>query len=155
MVALDLLSRYWLCSCFRSAAISNTRMAAFPSVYVYRIGSFGDISSLAWTLAVWIPPNVSTDGSLVGAFARLAVRYWSRNLCCKRHSKPQSLWVMITDRDKNRVPEKWHPGMYDVIGSSHQIFHVFVVLAAISHMMGLLKAFDYRHGFLGGLCLKV
>ena len=51
-----------------------------------------------------------------------------------------------------RVPEKWHPGRYDLFGSSHQIFHVLVVLAAISHLKGLLVAFDYRHGVPGASC---
>jgi adiponectin receptor len=45
-----------------------------------------------------------------------------------------------------RIPEKWSPGTYDIWGSSHQIFHVLVVLAATSHLVGLLKAFDYEHG---------
>ncbi|KAF0534062.1 HlyIII-domain-containing protein [Gigaspora margarita] len=30
-----------------------------------------------------------------------------------------------------RVPEKLSPGSFDIWGSSHQIFHVFVVLACI------------------------
>ncbi|KAF7509939.1 hypothetical protein GJ744_007253 [Endocarpon pusillum] len=51
-----------------------------------------------------------------------------------------------------RVPEKWSPGRYDILGNSHQIFHVLVVLAAVSHLTGLLKAFDYRHGLPGGIC---
>ncbi|KAF1936380.1 HlyIII-domain-containing protein [Clathrospora elynae] len=45
----------------------------------------------------------------------------------------------------SRVPEKWSPGKYDIWGSSHQIFHVLVVLAAASHLVGLVKAFDYAH----------
>ena len=45
-----------------------------------------------------------------------------------------------------RVPEKWSPGKYDIWGSSHQIFHVLVVLAAASHLVGLIQAFDYEHG---------
>jgi adiponectin receptor len=45
-----------------------------------------------------------------------------------------------------RIPEKWAPGKYDIWGSSHQIFHVLVVLAAASHCVGLVKAFDYAHG---------
>lgn len=45
-----------------------------------------------------------------------------------------------------RVPEKWHPGRYDLWCSSHQIFHILVVIAAISHLTGLIKAFDHRHG---------
>ncbi|KAF1842221.1 HlyIII-domain-containing protein [Cucurbitaria berberidis CBS 394.84] len=44
-----------------------------------------------------------------------------------------------------RVPEKWSPGTFDIWGSSHQIFHVLVVLAAASHLVGLVKAFDYEH----------
>ncbi|CAO2648151.1 Nn.00g090730.m01.CDS01 [Neocucurbitaria sp. VM-36] len=45
-----------------------------------------------------------------------------------------------------RVPEKWSPGTFDIWGSSHQIFHTLVVLAAASHLVGLVKAFDYEHG---------
>lgn len=51
-----------------------------------------------------------------------------------------------------RVPEKLWPGKFDILGSSHQIFHTLVVFAAISHLMGLLNAFDYRHNFNGGIC---
>jgi len=46
-----------------------------------------------------------------------------------------------------RWPERSAPGKFDVVGSSHQIFHVLVVLAAISHLVGLITAFDYRHGY--------
>ena len=52
-----------------------------------------------------------------------------------------------------RIPEKWYPGRFDVVGSSHQIFHLFVVAAAASHLVGILKAFDYRHSIMGGLCI--
>ena len=43
------------------------------------------------------------------------------------------------------MPERWHPGRFDIWGSSHQIFHVLVVLAAATHLVGLLKAFDHEH----------
>ncbi|KAK7678137.1 hypothetical protein QCA50_018930 [Cerrena zonata] len=33
----------------------------------------------------------------------------------------------------NRIPEKLSPGTFDYFGSSHQIFHLCVVLAALSH----------------------
>lgn len=52
-----------------------------------------------------------------------------------------------------RFPESRYPGKVDKLGASHQIFHVFVVLAAVSHLVGLLKAFDYRHGLQGSICL--
>jgi len=44
-----------------------------------------------------------------------------------------------------RFPERLKPGAFDIWGSSHQIFHVLVVLAAMSHLVGLVKAFDFEH----------
>lgn len=46
-----------------------------------------------------------------------------------------------------RVPERWRPGAFDIVGNSHQIFHVLVLLAAAAHLVGLLKAFDYEHSY--------
>ena len=45
-----------------------------------------------------------------------------------------------------RVPERFAPGRFDIVGSSHQIFHVLVLLAAAAHLKGLLVAFDACHG---------
>lgn len=50
-----------------------------------------------------------------------------------------------------RVPEKWSPGKYDIWGSSHQIFHVLVVMAAAVHGWGLVRAFDAEHGRRSGM----
>ncbi|KAF2178802.1 HlyIII-domain-containing protein [Zopfia rhizophila CBS 207.26] len=44
-----------------------------------------------------------------------------------------------------RFPERMKPGTFDIWGSSHQIFHLLVVLAAASHLVGLIKAFDHEH----------
>ncbi|KAK8194832.1 hemolysin-III related-domain-containing protein [Phyllosticta capitalensis] len=44
-----------------------------------------------------------------------------------------------------RVPERLSPGKFDIWGSSHQIFHVLVLCAAATHLIGLLKAFDFQH----------
>lgn len=49
------------------------------------------------------------------------------------------------------MPERWRPGHFDIWGSSHQIFHVLVLLAAALHLVGLLKAFDYEHRYRIGL----
>ncbi|KAI9458643.1 hemolysin-III related-domain-containing protein [Lactarius psammicola] len=45
----------------------------------------------------------------------------------------------------NRVPERLAPGKFDLFFSSHQIFHVFVILAALSTYACVLTAFDHRH----------
>jgi adiponectin receptor len=42
-----------------------------------------------------------------------------------------------------RVPERWAPRKYDLLGASHQIFHFFVVAAAMSHLVGLVKVFFF------------
>ena len=51
-----------------------------------------------------------------------------------------------------RVPERLRPGHFDILGSSHQIFHILVVCAAVAHLTGLLKAFDYRHSGTAEIC---
>ncbi|KAF2747969.1 HlyIII-domain-containing protein [Sporormia fimetaria CBS 119925] len=44
-----------------------------------------------------------------------------------------------------RFPERASPGSFDIWGSSHQIFHILVLLAAAAHLVGMVKAFDYEH----------
>ncbi|CAG8600144.1 739_t:CDS:2 [Paraglomus brasilianum] len=44
-----------------------------------------------------------------------------------------------------RVPERWFPGTFDIWGSSHQIFHIFVVGAALVHYYGVTKTMAYWH----------
>lgn len=48
-----------------------------------------------------------------------------------------------------RWPERHFPRRFDIWGSSHQIFHLFVVLAASTHLYGMGKAFDYHHSVSG------
>ncbi|CAK7563673.1 MAG: hypothetical protein SEPTF4163_001547 [Sporothrix epigloea] len=51
-----------------------------------------------------------------------------------------------------RWPERWGPGRFDIWGSSHQIFHVFVLLAAASHLRGVMEAYLYHHNVMGSSC---
>ncbi|VDD80767.1 unnamed protein product [Mesocestoides corti] len=43
-----------------------------------------------------------------------------------------------------RIPERCFPGHCDIWFQSHQIFHVFVVAAAMVHYYGIAKLSDYR-----------
>ncbi|PHH72407.1 hypothetical protein CDD83_4948 [Cordyceps sp. RAO-2017] len=52
-----------------------------------------------------------------------------------------------------RWPERSFPGTFDIWGSSHQIFHMFVLLAAATHFYGMARAFDYHHTVMGASCL--
>jgi adiponectin receptor len=55
------------------------------------------------------------------------------------------LYVVGAGIYATRIPERFYPGRFDLIGSSHQIFHCFVVAAALAHLKGLVEAFDFLH----------
>lgn len=44
-----------------------------------------------------------------------------------------------------RFPERVKPGMFNYFGASHQIFHVCVVIALLSHYFGVLNAMAFWH----------
>lgn len=48
-----------------------------------------------------------------------------------------------------RIPERWKPGSFDIVGHSHQIFHVFVVAAALAHSAAALIIMEWRRGLVG------
>ena len=41
-----------------------------------------------------------------------------------------------------RIPERWFPGKFDIIGNSHQIMHVVTVLSTICLHIGSVKDFN-------------
>lgn len=52
-----------------------------------------------------------------------------------------------------RWPERSKPGFFDIWGSSHQIFHILVLVAAGFHSYSLLTAFNYHHHVAGATCV--
>lgn len=64
-------------------------------------------------------------------------------LCVSTLLKSQCPRCIADPRHQTRVPERFQPGRYDVWGSSHQIFHVLILLAAMSQLIGLLTAFHH------------
>ena len=61
-----------------------------------------------------------------------------------------------------RVPERFAPGRFDFVGSSHQIFHVLILCAAAAHYVSLRRAYGFWHtveslGGVGreGVCLSL
>ncbi|CAM6086053.1 unnamed protein product [Calypogeia fissa] len=43
-----------------------------------------------------------------------------------------------------RIPERWKPGRFDILGSSHQIFHILVVAGALTHYRAGLLYLNWR-----------
>ena len=51
-----------------------------------------------------------------------------------------------------RIPERWSPRTFDVVGASHQLMHVLVVLGALKWETGLLRCVKYYEA--GRLALR-
>jgi len=43
------------------------------------------------------------------------------------------------------IPEASKPGRYDILGSSHQLFHILVVMATVVQLIGIMQAYDYAY----------
>ncbi|XP_015698312.2 heptahelical transmembrane protein 4-like isoform X2 [Oryza brachyantha] len=43
-----------------------------------------------------------------------------------------------------RVPERWFPGRFDLVGHSHQLFHLLVVAGAYAHYLAALEYLKWR-----------
>lgn len=44
-----------------------------------------------------------------------------------------------------RIPETFAPGKFDFVGSSHQIFHIMVVLGSICHLKAVVDSYVLMH----------
>lgn len=44
-----------------------------------------------------------------------------------------------------RIPEIFAPGKFDMVGSSHQIFHIFVVIASVFHLRAVIGSYAFMH----------
>ena len=44
-----------------------------------------------------------------------------------------------------RIPERWFPLKFDIVGNSHQIWHLFVIAGALVHYAGVVTVFDWWH----------
>lgn len=44
-----------------------------------------------------------------------------------------------------RVPERFAPGRFDLLGASHQIFHLLILAAAAAHYVSIRRAYAFWH----------
>ncbi|CAA6661448.1 unnamed protein product [Spirodela intermedia] len=54
------------------------------------------------------------------------------------------LYALATVVYSSRMPERWMPGTFDILGHSHQLFHVLVVAAAYTHYLGAVVYLQWR-----------
>ncbi|KZO95886.1 HlyIII-domain-containing protein [Calocera viscosa TUFC12733] len=63
-----------------------------------------------------------------------------------------ALYVMGALIYAGRIPECFAPGKFDIFFTSHQIFHCFVVAAALCQYVCVVVALNHRHGVGMGTC---
>ncbi|TKY87139.1 hypothetical protein EX895_003816 [Sporisorium graminicola] len=44
-----------------------------------------------------------------------------------------------------RIPERFAPGRFDMLGASHQVFHVLILAAAAAHYVSIRRAYAFWH----------
>ncbi|KAI0475329.1 HlyIII-domain-containing protein [Xylariaceae sp. FL0804] len=82
---------------------------------------------------------------VVNGIVRFGFRQMLRQASLAYYLAEGGLFLLGAVVYATRFPESVRPGAFDVWGSSHQIFHVLVVLATVAHLVGVLKAFDYNY----------
>ena len=56
-----------------------------------------------------------------------------------------ALYVVGAGLYAARVPERFAPGRFDMLGASHQIFHVLILAAAAAHYISIRRAYAFWH----------
>uniref|UniRef100_A0A2P2J7X3 Heptahelical transmembrane protein 2 n=1 Tax=Rhizophora mucronata TaxID=61149 RepID=A0A2P2J7X3_RHIMU len=105
-------------------AFSSSRYRPFRAILFLVMGFSGVIPAAHAVILHWGQPHVFVS---IGYELVMAV-----------------LYAAGTGFYVSRIPERWKPGAFDIAGHSHQIFHVFVVLAALAHSAASLIILDFR-----------
>lgn len=107
-----------------SPVFSTGRYRSFRAVLFMSMGFFGLVPAVHAVILNWDEPerNVTLAYELAMALSYLI-----------------GTMFYVT-----RIPERWRPGFFDLAGHSHQIFHVFVILGALSHYGAAQVFLEYR-----------
>ncbi|XP_074274020.1 heptahelical transmembrane protein 1-like [Silene latifolia] len=107
-----------------SPTLSSGKWRAFRAVLFVCMGLFGLIPAIHACVLNWTNPR--------------------RNLTLAYEGGMALSYLIGTGFYVSRIPERWKPGWFDLVGHSHQIFHVFVVMGALTHYGAALVLMEYR-----------
>ncbi|KAL2249455.1 UNVERIFIED_CONTAM: Heptahelical transmembrane protein 1 [Sesamum indicum] len=96
-----------------SPALMSGKFRSFRALLFVSMGLFGLIPAVHALVANWNDPY--------------------RNITLAYESAMALSYLIGTLFYVSRVPERWKPGWFDLVGQSHQVFHVFVVMGALAH----------------------
>ncbi|KAK9715155.1 hypothetical protein RND81_06G146400 [Saponaria officinalis] len=104
--------------------LSPGKCRAFRATLFVSMGLFGIIPAVHACILNWTNPR--------------------RNLTLAYEGGMALSYLIGTGFYVSRIPERWKPGWFDLVGHSHQIFHVFVVIGALTHYAAALVFMEYR-----------
>ncbi|PKI79602.1 hypothetical protein CRG98_000077 [Punica granatum] len=107
-----------------SPTLSTGKFRAFRAMLFSSMGFFGIVPAVHACVVNWSNPQRPITLAYESA---MALSYLTGTL------------FYVT-----RVPERWKPGWFDLAGHSHQIFHVFVIMGALTHYGATLVFLEWR-----------
>lgn len=110
-----------------SPVFSTSKFRSFRASLFVAMGLFGLIPAVHATAVNWDEPQ--------------------RNMTLAYEAAMALSYLIGTVFYVTRIPERWRPGWFDLAGHSHQIFHVFVMMGALSHYGAALVFLDFRGKF--------
>ncbi|KAG6724023.1 hypothetical protein I3843_03G231900 [Carya illinoinensis] len=113
-----------------SPALSSGKYRGFRALLFSSMGLFGIIPAIHAVFVNWGNPQ---RNATLAYEAAMAVSYLTGVL------------VYVS-----RVPERCKPGWFDLVGHSHQIFHVLVVMGALAHYGASLHILDAQYAITCG-----
>ncbi|KAM3221129.1 Heptahelical transmembrane protein 1 [Capsicum chinense] len=126
IVYLSCITIMGICTIFTllSPVFSTGKYRSFRAVLFMAMGLFGLIPAVHAIVLNWDEP----ERNIILAYElAMALSYLIGTM----------FYIM-------RIPERWRPGFFDLAGHSHQIFHVFVILGALSHYGAAQVFLEYR-----------
>lgn len=154
----DMRPRHRMRRRFMDRDVPHASLAPLPSRHVHRARRVGSRPRRPRRHRSRLPRRRRKDEHFLGHCPRRHVHCRSRPLRREAPFPPclgrvhGAVETGVADLEQVRWPERSFPGAFDIWGSSHQIFHVCVLLAAATHFYGMTKAFDHHHSVMGSQC---
>ncbi|KAI1130632.1 mPR-like GPCR protein [Nemania abortiva] len=99
----------------------------------------------AFRLAVFVVTGLSGFAPIIHGIRMFGFVQMSKQSGLPYYLAEGGLFLIGAVTYASRFPERLKPGTFDIVGSSHQIFHILVVIATLVHLIGVLEAFDYNY----------
>uniref|UniRef100_A0A7N1A124 Uncharacterized protein n=1 Tax=Kalanchoe fedtschenkoi TaxID=63787 RepID=A0A7N1A124_KALFE len=124
LAAISLIGCFTIATLLSPARGSSPKYRLFRALVFVSMGLFGLVPAAHALAQKWHEPGANVT---LAYEAAMALSYLVGTL------------FYLT-----RVPERFRPGWFDLVGHSHQIFHVFVILGALAHYGAALIFLEYR-----------